>query len=236
MTNEQQHELWSRDYWEDRYGAEEHVWSGRVNPTLVERAADLPVPEGGRALDLGCGEGADAIWLASRGWHVTGLDLAQNALDRAAAAAARAEAEDPALAGLGERLTWQQADLFAGDPGVPAPGAYDLVSAQFFHTPAALFADVYQRIAAAVRAGGSLLVVAHHPDVLATATGPGSVGSQGRLAEMISPEMVLDAVVAPAPAGTWEVRTADTLVRTQLHHGVEQEVTDSVVHLVRAHG
>ncbi len=68
--------------WEERYGGDGHVWSGRVNPQLVAEAADLPP---GRALDVGCGEGGDSVWLAQQGWRVTGVDFADAALTRTAA-------------------------------------------------------------------------------------------------------------------------------------------------------
>ncbi|WP_231999672.1 bifunctional 2-polyprenyl-6-hydroxyphenol methylase/3-demethylubiquinol 3-O-methyltransferase UbiG, partial [Mycobacterium sp. 1245852.3] len=71
-------------FWEERYRSAERVWSGRVNPRLAEVTADLPV---GRALDLGCGEGADALWLAERGWQVVAVDVSATALRRATEAA-----------------------------------------------------------------------------------------------------------------------------------------------------
>src|SRR6201987_2189029 len=70
--------------WEEHYGERDRVWSGRGNVRLAERVEPMTP---GRALDLGCGEGADAMWLAERGWHVTAVDISQTALDRAAAEA-----------------------------------------------------------------------------------------------------------------------------------------------------
>ena len=81
-------EEWGRDYWEDRYSAPGLQWSGRPNPVLVDEASGL---EPGRVLDVGSGEGGDAIWLAGRGWQVTGIDIAQAALDKAAARAAEVD-------------------------------------------------------------------------------------------------------------------------------------------------
>ena len=77
MENTQQH-------WEQHYGERDRVWSGRVNVRLAEVVESR---EPGDALDLGCGEGADAMWLAERGWHVVAVDISQVALQRAGAEA-----------------------------------------------------------------------------------------------------------------------------------------------------
>src|SRR5690625_2504728 len=69
-----------RAFWEQFYGEKDRTWSGRVNPRLVEEAGELTP---GRALDLGCGEGADAVWLAERGWQVVAVDISATALQRA---------------------------------------------------------------------------------------------------------------------------------------------------------
>jgi thioredoxin reductase/SAM-dependent methyltransferase len=138
----------SRDYWEERYGSGKRVWSGKPNPQLTVTAANLPP---GTALDVGGGEGADSIWLASRGWKVTAVDFSQAALDRAARHAAEA----------GVDVTWRQADVIAWDP---APAQFDLVSTQYMQLPRGSSRDaLYRRLAAAVRPGGTLLIVGHHP-------------------------------------------------------------------------
>ncbi len=69
------------DFWNERYRSSERVWSGNPNPQLVAEVAGLAP---GRALDVGCGEGADAIWLARRGWDVVATDISGVALERAA--------------------------------------------------------------------------------------------------------------------------------------------------------
>lgn len=107
--------------WEAMYRSRDQVFSGNPNGVLVAEATGL---RPGRALDVGCGEGADAIWLARQGWHITALDVAQTALDRGAAAAAAAE--------LANSVTWMRADLTAAPPAV---AAFDLVSVQYFPLP-----------------------------------------------------------------------------------------------------
>ena len=133
--------------WEERYGERERVWSGRVNVRLAE-VADSMTP--GRALDLGCGEGADAIWLAEHGWHVTAVDISQTALDRAR--------DDAAARNLLDRIDFQRRDLTETFPD----GTFDLVSAQFLHST--LEWDRTQLLRRAVETvvpGGTLLIVDH---------------------------------------------------------------------------
>ena len=102
----------THEFWEQFYAEREQVWSGRPNVVLVEEIEGLAP---GTALDLGCGEGADAIWLASRGWQVVAADISQAALDRAAAHAA--------AAGVGDRITLGAPRLLAVDPRGPVrPG------------------------------------------------------------------------------------------------------------------
>lgn len=135
------------EYWETKYGTRDGVWSGRVNAALAEVAAQLTP---GTVLDLGCGEGGDALWLAERGWTVTGIDVSPTALARAEVAADRA--------GLTDRVTWVAADLdtWASDE------RFDLVTASFLHSPVALDRERILRSAAdRVAPGGHLLVVAH---------------------------------------------------------------------------
>lgn len=136
------------EFWDAHYGRSSQVWSGQPNHWLVNEVERLePV---GRALDLGCGEGADAIWLAACGWSVTAVDVSQTALDRGDAAAA--------AAGSADRIDWQRHDLTATFPS----GTFDLVSAQFLQSPIELPVERVLRSAAdAVAVGGTLLVVSH---------------------------------------------------------------------------
>lgn len=137
----------SERYWEEFYRGDERAWSGEPNPILVQEVAGLAP---GSALDLGCGEGADAIWLARRGWQVTAVDVSRTALDRAARHAA--------LADVAGRIDWQLHDLELSFP----TGAFDLVSAQFLHSPVDMSREAVLRAAAAAVAPGGVLLVAGH--------------------------------------------------------------------------
>jgi SAM-dependent methyltransferase len=139
------------EFWNERYRSSARVWSGNPNPQLVAEV-DRLAP--GRALDVGCGEGADALWLARRGWQVVATDISSVALGRAAE---HARETDPAAS---ERIEWRHADLL-DDP--PESDAFDLVSAQFMQLPPDARDRLFTALAASVRAGGTFLVVGHHP-------------------------------------------------------------------------
>jgi SAM-dependent methyltransferase len=143
-------------FWDERYRSHSSLWSGKPNGHLISEASQLPP---GAALDVGCGEGADAIWLAQRGWRVTAADLSGVAIARGMAHAAQAGAE---IAG---RIDWLHADLTGWDPG---PARYDLISAQYMHLPAQQRKALFRRLAASVAPGGTLLIVGHHPSDLQT--------------------------------------------------------------------
>lgn len=193
--------------WDERYRSAPALWSGHPNTQLVAEAAALPA---GRALDAGAGEGADALWLAERGWQVTAVDLSPVALDRAAAEAARR--------GLVDRVRWVQADLGAWEPPV---AAFDLVSAQFLHPTAAVRDALYARLAAAVAPGGTLLVVNHDPSDLALGirhdARPEYFASAAELAALLDP-------------AEWEIQVAEARPRdARSHEGGVHHVADAVL-------
>lgn len=133
--------------WDAWYSGEDQIWSGRVNAVLAEVADGLPV---GTVLDLGCGEGADAVWLAERGWRVTAVDVAETALARTRAAAA--------AGGVASQITTEQHDLTFSFPD----DRFDLVSAQYLHSTQDFpRTTVLQRAAQAVTPGGRLFIVDH---------------------------------------------------------------------------
>lgn len=179
-------EMFTEGFWNERYRTKDSLWSGNPNRNLVSEASGLAA---GNALDVGCGEGADSIWLAGRGWRVTGVDISTVALGRAAGHAAQA---GPEIAG---RITWEQADIFTWEPG---EDRYDLVSVQYLHPPSAQRAPLFRRLAAALRPGGTLLVVGHHPSDLRTTIPRPSL-----------PDLFFtgDDVVALLDPGEWDIVT-----------------------------
>jgi thioredoxin reductase/SAM-dependent methyltransferase len=132
-------------YWEQRYADSDRVWSGRPNATLVDVATGL---RPGRALDLGCGEGADTIWLATHGWEATGVDISPTAVARADAAAR--------AAGVSARFI--AADLAT----LSVEERFDLVTSSFLHSPVTLDrTQALRRAADRVAPGGRLLIISH---------------------------------------------------------------------------
>jgi SAM-dependent methyltransferase len=149
--------------WDERYGSKPQIWSGKPNPQLVREGGGL---RPGKALDLGCGEGADAIWLAQQGWTVTAVDVSAVALERAAthekAALDRESVHAEGAGVIPSRIHWEQCDLDEWQP----TETYDLVSSQFLHGPQLVWQGPLRTAAAAVKPGGTLLIVGHHPDSL----------------------------------------------------------------------
>jgi SAM-dependent methyltransferase len=198
----------TRDFWEQLYGEREQVWSGRVNATLAREVDAVPP---GRALDLGCGEGGDALWLAERGWDVVAVDISSTALDRAAAEAAR----------RGLAVEFRRHDLA---DGVPA-GPFDLVSAQFLQSPVELPREQVLRSAAAEIAPGGLLLVVGH------AAPPPWATHEPDPALMPSAAEVLGAL---ALGPDWDVLRAEDVLREATGpDGQQAELLDSVVLLRR---
>ena len=209
-------------FWESHYG-DKQVWSGNVNVALADAAEHL-IP--GTALDLGCGEGGDVLWLAERGWRAVGVDLSQAAIIRARAAAEAAEFGE-------DRVAFVRADLTTladRDRHSFLQGPFDLVTASFFQSPVALDRQRILRAAAdLVAPGGHLLLTSHAaPPTWATEQHTGGP------AEFPSPEDELS-TLALAPH-EWETLTAGVRTRdVQAPDGAHAHLDDSVV-LVRRRG
>lgn len=219
------------DYWEGHWADLAPEGRGTMvdapaNVHTTRELADLDPGATGTALDAGCGAGAEAIWLAGRGWRVTGADFSPTAL---AHAARRADE-----AGVADRVTWVEADLCAWAP----PRPVDLVTTHYAH-PAMPQLAFYARLAGWVAPGGTLLIVGHRHtphrpgegrahDAHAPAGGDGHDGP---------PEATLiraaDVVALLDPA-LWDVVTAEEIDGTRLRHdGAEREMHDVVVRAVR---
>ena len=182
--------------WDHRYGGPDRTWSANPNGTLVHEVTGLAP---GRALDVGAGEGADALWLAERGWKVTATDISGNALARV-----RAEAE---RRGLG-------IDLVRSDANDPAPfgtGTFDLVSLQYGSFKRTPDQRGLRSLLDAVAPGGTLLVVHHDLSPLREPMDP---ATQTR---MYDPQAFvgIDEVSAALTAdpGTWHVDIHETRPR-----------------------
>ena len=134
-----------RDDWDARYASEELVWSAAPNQFLVSEIAGLTP---GRALDVACGEGRNAIWLAERGWTVTAFDFSSVALDKARRLGAA----------RGVTVAWELADV---TEYTPATSQFDLVIVMYLHLPEPQRRIAFGRAADAMAPGGTLLVVGH---------------------------------------------------------------------------
>lgn len=204
-----------RDYWDQHWqadpaGAPPAMAVSPPNPHLVREIDDL---EPGTALEAGCGAGAEVMWLASRGWHVTGVDIAHEALARAA--------ERADVSGVADQVHWVHADLTAWEPGT----TYDLVTTHYAH-PAMPQLEFYDRIATWVAPGGTLLIVGH-------LHGQGNGGDEPPPA---SASATVPEITTRLDPTVWDVVTAEDSNRTLSSRG-RSAVTlhDVVVRAKRRH-
>ncbi|GIE95537.1 class I SAM-dependent methyltransferase [Paractinoplanes rishiriensis] len=193
-----------RDAWEQRWAQalRDHPDVDRRPPSahLVAAAGDLPA---GRALDAGCGHGAESLWLAAGGWRVTAVDFAETALEHARSAAESA--------GLADRIDWVRGDLGVWEP---PPGRFDLVVCLYVHV-AGPVREMVRRLAAGVAPRGTLLLVGHRPIDPAT-------GRETAAAAQVQVS-VEDATGALDPH-EWEILVAEERPRAAAGSGVDAVV------------
>lgn len=141
--------------WDERYAGAELVWSAEPNRFVVEVLGDRPP---GRVVDVACGEGRNAIWLAQQGWTVTGADFSGVAIERARTLAADA----------GVEVEWRVEDATAWQPD---EGSFDVVLLCYLQLPADQLAAALARASAALAPGGDVVVIAHARDNLTRGVG-----------------------------------------------------------------
>jgi SAM-dependent methyltransferase len=196
----------AREDWNARYSQKELLWSAEPNRRFGEEVGGL---DPGRALDVACGEGRNAVWLAERGWRVTGVDFSDVALAKAAQLASS----------RGVEVEWVLADVLEY---VPEPRSSDLVALLYLQLPADAHARVLRTSAAAVAPGGTLLVLGHDSTNLAHGH-----GGPKDLAVLFTPQDVTREL------GDLVVELAETVRRAvALDDGGEATALDA---FVRAH-
>ncbi|MPY33799.1 class I SAM-dependent methyltransferase [Streptomyces adustus] len=196
-----------RAEWDNRYSDRQQLWSGRPNGALVAEVAGLAP---GRVLDVGCGEGADAVWLARNGWDVTALEVSGVALARA-----EGHARD-----AGVTVRWIHAELSRS--ALPE-ASFDLVSAQYpalLRTPDAA---AERALLAAVAPGGVLLLV-HHA---------GMENQQANDSGFDPADYVWPSMVADLLTDDWKIEVDEQRPRVAPDGGAGAHHTDDVVLRVR---
>jgi SAM-dependent methyltransferase len=196
--------------WDHRYGCDQ-MWSGNPNGTLVDESSGLTP---GRALDVGAGEGGDALWLAEQGWHVTASDISQRALARVAASAER----------CGARVECHHADANALDAF--DAGAFDLVSAQYASIPRTPDDRAVRNVLNAVAPGGTLLVVGHDPEPMRA---PIDTLAHSQAFDVDAYVRVDDFAAALASAPAWDIEVHEKRPRPAGAASASHHVDDIVL-------
>ena len=197
-------QLSNQEQWDERYRSEDQLWSGHVNGSLSVEVGHI---EPGTALDVGCGEGADALWLAEHGWTVTAVDISGVAIERADAEAGR----------RGLDITW-----IAGDFPADTPGRFDLVSLHYPAFPIADLESVANGLIDAVAPGGTLLLVGHAP--------PEDLEN----AHFDPADYVQPWDVEPRLGDGWTVEVSETRARPGDHHHGSHHTEDVVIRARRS--
>lgn len=193
-----------QDFWEQLWTKtlREHAEMVARRPPSAHLMSELANLPPGRALDAGCGHGADTLWLAAHGWQVTALDFSPAALAHGRSMAEAAGAE------LAARVEWLAGDLATW---TPEPGRYDLIVCLYVHVAGSM-AEFLAKMASGVAAGGTLFLVGHRP------FDPGT-GAPTAAANQV--QVSVDATVAALDPRVWELVVAEQRPRAVAGTGVD---------------
>lgn len=192
----------AREDWNARYAQKELLWTAEPNRLFAAEVASL---EPGRALDVACGEGRNAVWLAERGWRVTGIDFADVALAKAAELAAA----------RGVEVEWVLGDVLEL---TPESRSFDLVVVLYLQLPGDELALALRRAADAVAPGGTLIVLGHDATNLTD-----GYGGPKDVSVLYTPEQVVAAL------GGLEVERAEKVRRKVAMNGGDAVAIDAFV-------
>ena len=196
-----------RASWERRWAQALRDHPGQVanrlpNTHLVAETGGLPP---GRALDVGCGHGADAIWLAASGWQVTAVDFSVTALEHGRSTARLAGAD------VAERITWVEGDLASW---TSPPRHFDLISCLYVHVAGSV-GEMVTRLASGVAPGGTLFMVGHLPVDPATGEPTPAAGQV---------QVTVDEAVEVLDVRDWQIALAEERRRAEAGGGADAVV------------
>ena len=196
-----------RESWERRWAQALRDHPGQVanrppNAHLVVETGGLPP---GRALDAGCGHGAEAIWLAASGWQVTAVDFSVTALEHGRSTAQLVGAD------VAERIEWVEGDLGSW---TPPPRHFDLISCLYVHVAGSV-GEMVNRLAAGVAPGGTLFMVGHLPVDPATGDPTPAAGQV---------QVTVEEAVEALDARDWQITLAEERRRAEAGAGVDAVV------------
>lgn len=188
-------QLWSRTL-------REHADKVALRPPSAHLVADVAMLPPGRALDAGCGHGAESLWLAAHGWRVDAVDFAAAALAHGRSLA------DAAGAVVADRIDWIESDLAHW---APVSGRYDLVVCLYVHI-AGDVGEMVRRMAAGVASGGTLFMAGHRPVDPATGAATGAANQV---------QVSVEATIAALDPDAWDIIVAEERPRSVAGSGVD---------------
>jgi 2-polyprenyl-3-methyl-5-hydroxy-6-metoxy-1,4-benzoquinol methylase len=188
-------ELWSKT-------VREHADKIAQRPPNAHLIGEVGSLQPGRALDAGCGHGADTLWLAAHGWHVTAVDFSATALTHGRSMAEAIGSE------VSERIDWIEGDLATW---TAQPGHFDLVVCLYVHVAGSV-EEMVRRMANAVAVGGTLFMVGHRPIDPATGAATAAAGQV---------QVSVESAVAALDPRCWDLVVTEDRPRANARSGVD---------------